>query len=192
MDPRPSLPAGDYWYLGSPDPAIDQLFRRACRLAWPYAVFCAKYYHNDPDFAYDLMDAAVQNAERYYERFNGKRTVLQLSYRITSVIKRLSKQQASRSEMAVGSVSELELLARNFAAKSDVEQDVFIRQVLDRMTLRTRRIVLWRLAGHTWRQIADELGVDRFTLWRQTKKEVLGLLELRSDTHLPGERGEKD
>ena len=192
MDPRPSLPAGDYWYLGSPDPAIDQLFRRACGLAWPYAVYCAKFYHNDPDFAYDLMDAAVQNAERYYARFDGKRTVLQLSYRITSVIKRLSKQRAGRSEMAVGSVSELERLARSFAAIPDVEQDAFIRQVLDRMTPHTRRIVHWRLAGHTWRQIADELGADHITVWRQAKKEILGLLELKSDTPDAEGIGERD
>jgi hypothetical protein len=192
MDPRPSLPAGDYWYLGSPDPAIDQLFRRACGLAWPYAVYCAKFYHNDPDFAYDLMDAAVQNAERYYARFDGKRTVLQLSYRITSVIKRMSKHRANRGEMAVGSVSELERLARGFAAKPDFEQDAFIHQILDRMTPRTRRIVHWRLTGHTWRQIADELGADHITVWRQAKKELLGLLELKSDTPDAEERGEKD
>lgn len=192
MDSRPSLPAGDYWYLGSPDPAVDQLFRRACGLAWPYAIFCAKYYHNDPDLAYELMDAAVQNAERYYERFNRKRTALQLSFRITSVIKRLSKQRTSRSELPVGSLSELELLAQRFAAKPDVEQDAFIRQVLDRMTPRTRQIVLWRLAGHTWRQIADRLGADHLAVWRQTKKEVLGLLELKSDTPDAEERGEKD
>lgn len=192
MDSRPSLPAGDYWYLGSPDPAVDQLFRRACGLAWPYAIFCAKYYHNDSDLAYELMDAAVQNAERYYERFNRKRTALQLSFRITSVIKRLSKQRTSRSELPVGSLSELELLAQRFAAKPDVEQDAFIRQVLDRMTPRTRQIVLWRLAGHTWRQIADRLGADHLAVWRQTKKEVLGLLELRSDTPDAEERGEKD
>jgi len=192
MDPRPSLPAGDYWYLGSPDPAIDQLFRRACGLAWPYAVYCAKFYHNDPDFAYDLMDAAVQNAERYYERFDGKRTALQLSYRITSVIKRLSKQRISKSEIAVGLLSELEVLARRFAAKSDTEQGAYIRQVLDRMPPQTRQIVLWRVAGHTWRQIADRLGADHLAVWRQTKKEILGLLELMSDTPDAEERGEKD
>jgi len=183
MDPRPSLPAGDYWYLGSPDPAIDQLFRRACGLAWPYAVYCAKYYHNDFDFAYDLMDAAVQNAERYYERFDGKRTALQLSYRIISVIKRLSKQRASRSELAVGSLSELELLARSFASKPEIEQDAFIDQVLKRMSPRTRRIVRWRVAGHTWRQIADKLGADHITVWRQAKKEILELLERKSVSH---------
>lgn len=192
MDPRPSLPAGDYWYLGSPDPAINQLFRRACGLAWPYAVYCAKFYHNDRDFAYDLMDAAVENAERYYERFDGKRTALQLSSRIISVIKRLSKQRASRGEVAVGSLSELEWLARTFAAKPDFEQDAFIRQVLDRMSPRTRRIVRWRVAGHSWRQIADELGADHITVWRQAKKEILGLLERKSDTPDAEERGEKD
>lgn len=138
------------------------------------------------------MDAAVQNAERYYERFDGKRTALQLSFRITSVIKRLSKQRASKSEMAVGSLSELELLARGFAGKSDIEQDAFVRQVLDRMTHRTRRIVIWRLAGHTWRQIADELGADHITVWRQAKKEIIGLLELKSDTPDAEEQGEKD
>ena len=192
MDPRPPFPAGDYWYLGSPDPAVDQLFRRACALAWPYALYCATRYHRDPDFAYDLMDEAVQNAERYYERFDGKRTVLQLSFRITSVIKRLSRQRTSRSEIAVGSLSDLEVLVRSFAAKSDVEQDAFMRQVLDRMTPRTRRIVHWRVAGHTWRQIADELGADHIAVWRRARQEILRLLELKSDTHDLEERGEND
>ncbi len=192
MDSRPPVPAGDYWYLGSSDPAVDQMFRRACALAWPYALYCATRYHHDPDFAYDLMDAAVQNAERYYRRFDGERTALQLTYRITSVVRRLSKRRAHRSEMAVGTLSELELLARRLAVQSNIEQDAFIRRVLERMTARTRRIVYWRLAGHTWRQIADELGVDHITVWRQTKKELLGLLELKSDSHDPEERGEKD
>ena len=84
MDPRPSLPAGDYWYLGSPDPAIDQLFGGRAALRGHTPSIAQSIYHNDPDFAYDLMDAAVQNAERYYARFDGKRTALQLSYRITS------------------------------------------------------------------------------------------------------------
>lgn len=192
MDPRPPLPAGDYWYQGSSDPAIDQLFRRACTLAWPYALYCAKRYHHDPDFAYDLMDAAVENAERYYERFDGKRTVLQLSSRIISVIKRVSKQRTSRGEMAVGTLSELEHLAQSFAVKPNIEQDAFICEVLDRMTARTRRIVRWRVAGHSWRQIADELGADHITVWRQAKKEIRGLLEPKADNSDPEARGEKD
>jgi len=191
MDPRPPLSAGDYWYLGSSDPVVDQMFRRACALAWPYAVYRAKRYHGDPDFAYDLMDEAVQNAERYYERSNRQRTALQLAYRIISVVKRISRQRSSRSEMAVGTLSELELLAQSFAEKCEIEQDALINQILHRMNPRTRQIVRWRLAGHTWRQIADEIGADHITIWRQTKREILGLLELRSDTHDLGERSEK-
>lgn len=192
MDPEPPLSARDYWYMGSSDPAIDQLFRRACSLVWPYAVYCAKRYHNDPDFAYDLMDEAVQKAGNYYKRFNGQRTVLQLSYRIFSIIKRVSKRYRIRKEVAVGTLSDLELFELNFQARTDVEQDAIIRQLLDRMTELTRQAVLWRRDGHSWRHVADELGVDHITLWRQTKKEILGLLDLRSGTYDPEKKGRKD
>lgn len=192
MDPRPPLSAPDYWYLGSPDPAIDLLFRRACGLAWPYAVYCATRYHQDPQVAYELMDGAVENAERYYQRFNGQRSAIQISYRIVSVIKRISRQRANRNEVPLGTLSELDLFAQAFHAKTDVEQDMVICQILDRMTERTRQIVRWREAGHSWRQIADELGADHITVWRQASREIRGLLQLKSDTHDPKERGERD
>ena len=192
MDSQPPLSAGDYWYLGSPDPAIDLLFRRACALAWPFAVYCAARYHHDPQFAYELMDGAVENAERYYQRFNGQRSAIQLSYRIISVIKRISRQRANRNEVPQGTLSDLDLFAQAFHAKTDAEQDMMIRQILDRMTDRTRQIVRWREAGHSWRQIADELGADHITVWRQTSREIRGLLELKSDTHDPKEGGERD
>jgi len=192
MDTRPPLSAPDYWYLGSPDPAIDLLFRRACALAWPYAVYCATRYHHDPQVAYELMDAAVENAERYYQRSNGHRSAIQLSYRIISVIKRISKKRANRNEVTLGTLSELDRLTQTLQAKTDFERDVIIHQVLDRMTDRTRQIVRWRTAGHSWRQIADELGADHITVWRQASREIRGLLEMKSDTHDPKERGERD
>jgi len=192
MDPRPPLPAGDYWYLGSSDPATDQMFRRACALAWPYALYCATRYHHDPQVAYELMDGAVENAERYYQRFNGQRSAIQLSYRLISVIKRISKQRANRNEVALGTLSELDRFTQTFQTKTDFERDVIIRQVLDRMTDRTRQIVRWREAGHSWRRIADELGADHITVWRQATREIRGLLELKSDTHDPKEGGERD
>ena len=192
MDSRSPLSAGDYWYLGSPDPATDQLFRRACSIAWPYAVYCATRYHRDPQLAYELMDAAVENAARYLDRFNGRRSAIQLSYRIISVIKRLSKQRANNKEIALGMLSDLELLAQSFRAVSDLEQDAFVRQVFDRTTDRTRQILQWRLAGHTWRQIADELGASRITVWRDVQKEIRGLLQIKSGTSVFEERGERD
>ena len=75
MDSRLPLPSSEYWYLGSPNPAMDELFRRLCVLAWPYALYCATRYLHDIHAAYDLMDAAVSNTERYYERFQGERTL---------------------------------------------------------------------------------------------------------------------
>jgi hypothetical protein len=193
MDSQPPLPGGDYWYLGSSDPAIDQLFRRACALAWPYALYCATRYQRDPHLAYEFMDEAVENAERYYERFNGRRNAVQLSFRIISVIKRLSKQRAEGiKEIASGTLSELDKLVQRHATRPDVEQDAYVRQLLDQMTDRTRRIAYWRLAGHSWRQIAEELGEPRITLWRATNQEIRGLLHLPSDTYTSDERGESD
>ncbi len=53
-------------------------------------------------------------------------------------------------------------------------------------------IYRWREAGASWRQIAEELGVDRITLWRQVRNEIRGLLQLDSGTHGSDERGESD
>src|SRR5271154_6735953 len=101
MDSRPLLPPSDYWYLGSPDPVVDDVFRRVCVLAWPYAVYCATRYLHDAQAAYDLMDAAVCNAESYYERFQRERTHTQLLSRVVSVLKRLSKQRVRNNSREV-------------------------------------------------------------------------------------------
>ena len=112
MDSRLPLPSSEYWYLGSPNPAVDELFRRLCLLAWPYALYCATRYLHDIHAAYDLMDAAVSNTEQYYARFQGERTSTQLFYRIVSVLKRLSKQRVQNNrEVFCGSLDDLEVLA---------------------------------------------------------------------------------
>lgn len=111
MDSRLPLPSREYWYLGSPNPAVDDLFRRVCVLAWPYALYCATRYLRDVHAAYDLMDAAVANAEEYYERFHGERTHTQLFARIVSVLKRLSKQRVQNNrEFEPVAVHEVKLL----------------------------------------------------------------------------------
>ena len=68
MDSRLPLPSREYWYSGSPNPAVDNLFRRVCVLAWPYALYCATRYLRDVHAAYDLMDAAVANANQRWNR----------------------------------------------------------------------------------------------------------------------------
>jgi RNA polymerase sigma factor (sigma-70 family) len=191
MDSRPPLPASEYWYLGSQNPAADDLFRRVCALAWPYAVYCATRYLHDTDAAFDLMDAAVSNAERYYQRFEGRRTSIQLYYRIVSVLKRLSKQRGGKwREIPKGSIFELENLAGSLSAKSETEQTAFINQVIDKLSERSRKITSWRLAGHTWRQIAKELGASHVTVQRVYHKELRRLLSPSSRSS--SEREESD
>ncbi len=193
MASRPPRSPSEYWYLGSPDPDTDQLFRRACALAWPYAVYCATRYLHDPHAAYDLMDDAVENAERYYARFDRQRNSAQIFARIFSVIKRLSKQQVARSrEIAKGSLSDLEILAQSHAVESEAEQAAFVGQILDKMSESSRRITYWRLAGHSWRQIAQELGAHHVTVQRVFHKEIRGLLFPTSGSDNSGERGERN
>ena len=55
-------------------------------------------------------------------------------------IKRISRQRANRNEIPQGALSELDLFAQAFHAKTDVEQDMMPRRILDRMTERTRQI----------------------------------------------------
>jgi len=193
MDSRLPLPSSEYWYLGSPNPAVDDLFRRLCVLAWPYALYCATRYLHDVHAAYDLMDAAVCNAEQYYERFQRERTPTQLFYRIVSVLKRLSKQRVQNNrEIFCGSLYDLEILATALSSKSEADQTAYIDQVLGRMSERSRKITYWRLAGHSWRQIADALEASHVTVRRAYHKELRGLLFPSSDRPSSDEREDSD
>jgi len=188
MDPRLPVRCSEYWYLGSPNPAVDDLFRRVCALAWPYALYCATRYLHDVHAAYDLMDAAVSNAEQYYERFHGERTSTQLFSRIVSVLKRLSKQRVQNNrEIFCGSLFDLEILATQLSSKSEADQTAYIGEVLGRMSERSRKITYWRLAGHSWRQIAGALGTSHATVRRTYQKELCRLLSASSGKSSPDE-----
>ena len=193
MDSRSPLPSGSYWYLGSPNPAADEIFRQVCALAWPYALYCAGRYLHDLHAAYDLMDAAVCNAERYYERFLGERSSRQLFYRVVSVLKRLSKQRARNNrEVSYGSLSNLEILAAAFRSRPEAEQTAYINQVLERMSVRSQKITNWRLAGHSWRQIAEILESNQATVRRVYQKELRTLLSPSLEMRGSAERKDSD
>jgi RNA polymerase sigma factor (sigma-70 family) len=172
---------------------VEDVFRRVCAVAWPYAVYCATRYLHDVHAAYELMDAAVCNAESYYERFRRERTHTQLFYRVVSVLKRLSKQRVRNNrEVSYGSLSNLESLATAFSTRSDAEQRAYINQVLARMSERSRNITQWRLVGHSWRQIAETLQSSRATVRRSYRKELRGLLLFNSDWPGSDERKDSD
>ncbi|HET9099274.1 MAG TPA: hypothetical protein VFN62_02705 [Acidobacteriaceae bacterium] len=139
------------------------------------------------------MDAAVENAEQYYQRFQGERTSTQLFYRIMSVLKRLSKQRVNNNhEIFYGSLSDLEILATRHSAKSEADQMAYIDQLLRRMSERSRKITYWRLAGHSWRQIADALEASHATVRRTYHKELRRLLFPSSDKSGSDEREDSD
>ena len=177
MDSEPHLPIGEYWCQESPDPELDRLLRHACILAWPYVVYCASRFLHDPHIAFDLMDDAVDNARRYYERFQGKRTAVQLWYRICSVAKRLSKAQAAGNrESFEGSLLDLEIFSLCYSTKPDSEQMEIVQQMLGRLSDRSREIAYWRLAGHSWEQIAEWLGSNHMAVRRVLHREINRLL----------------
>lgn len=176
MDSRPRLPFSEYWYLGSPDRAVDTLFRHVCSLAWPWALFCATRYLHDIHAAYDLMDAAVSNTEQYYQRFQGDRTPNQLLQRMVSVLKRLSKQRLRHNrEIPSGSLSDLEAYALHLSFRP-AEEHAYLNEALGRMSERSRQITHWRLAGHSWRQIAERFASNHTSIRRAYYKELRGLL----------------
>jgi RNA polymerase sigma factor (sigma-70 family) len=179
---RPPPPSGEYWYFGAQDRAVDDLFRRACALAWPYALLCATRYLHDIHAAYDLMDEAVSNAEQYYERFNGNRTFSQIFYRVLSVLKRISKQRGlNNREVPSGTLPDLERKANVLSSKPEAEQSAYVEELLARMTDRSRKIAIWRTEGHTWRQIAGKLKVNHAAVRRAYYRELRRLLSPASD-----------
>jgi len=193
MDSGPHLPISDYWCQQSPDPELDRLLRHACILAWPYVVYCASRFLHDPHIAYDLMDDAVANARRYYERFQGKRTAIQLWHRICSVAKRLSKARAARNrEKFQGSLQDLEIFSLYYSAKPQAEQNAIVEQLLSRLSDRSRQIAYWRLAGHNWEQIAERLGSNHMTVRRVLHREINRLLFQSSVSDKEGKKGKTD
>jgi DNA-directed RNA polymerase specialized sigma24 family protein len=177
MGSKPNFPQHEYWYLGRSPRDAGESFHEACGLAWPYASYCAIRFLHDSHAAYDLMDAAVENTERYYERFDGDRTSKQLVYRLLSVLKRLSLQWSRRQrEVPCGTLSDLESVMAEWSERPDIEQAIFASQLLARLSDQSRMIALWRLQGHTWRHIAKALNVNHTTLQRNYRKELRGLL----------------
>lgn len=60
------------------------------------------------------------------------------------------------------------------------------------MSERSRKITYWRLAGHSWRQIADALESSHATVRRAYHKELRGLLVPSSDRSSSEEREDSD
>lgn len=177
-DPAPEDGAEgfEYWYPGSTETYPHAVVRTACRLAWPKALYYATHYHSDLHVAHELMDEAVAQAQRYYDRNGKEKTVQQVWYYVVGCLKRLSMRRSSRTEVSAGTLSDLELIAQHMKARTLDEERVFLSEVLGRMTPRTRRIFEWRAAGHSFRAIAKQLNTSHATLVRAYNKELRELI----------------
>lgn len=172
-----SPPPSDYWFPASADDSANELLRRASECAWPYAVHCATRYHRDIHVAHELMDDAVLKAERYLATAGDRQpSPRRLWSYLISVLKRLSKQRLRHHEIPSGSLSDLELIAQHLARGTPQEERVYVRQLVSRMTPQMQKIFYWRLAGHTFRQIAVELKLDHATIVRTYNKELRELI----------------
>jgi hypothetical protein len=180
MEPGPSPPPSDYWHPAAADHRIDLLLRDASRRAWPYAVYCATHYHRDIHVAHELMDDAVEKTERYLTNSDEEPPPKRAWYYIISVLKRLSKERIQHQEVLSGSLSDLELIAQRLARGTPQEESAYVNQLVSRMAPQTRQIYYWRLAGHSFRQIARELQSDHATIIRAYNKELRELILPRS------------
>lgn len=176
MESRPPLPVLEYWYPGSLDRTIDSSLRAACSLVWPYAVYCAMRYHQDIHVAHELMDEALPKAEQYILRSGRERELRQVWYYLISLVKRLSKERSRHTELPAGSLIDLEQIARHLAPSTPQDESAYVNQLLSRMSPRTRQIIHCRVDGHSFRQIAKDLGSDHVTIIRAYYRELRELI----------------
>lgn len=158
------------WAYTTGHPASDEKLEAAAKAAWPYCRLCARTYLNDSDTAPELMDHAVRNASGYILRHPDAPSQ-KLVARIKSVIRRRAKQLWARSshELSVGSISDMEPL---LFADQDVENRVFVNELLSRLSPFAQRIENRRSSGYTWREIAQELEMDHTAVRRAYLREL--------------------
>ena len=176
MESRPRLPLSEYWYPGALDRSIDSTLRAACTLTWPYALYCATRFHRDIHVAHELMDEALPRAERYILRSGRERELKQVCYRLLSLVKRLSRQRLRHAELPAGLLSDLEQITHQLGTSTPQEARAYLNQLLSRMSPQTRQIIHWRAAGHSFRQIAKDLGSDHVTIIRAYYRELRELI----------------
>jgi DNA-directed RNA polymerase specialized sigma24 family protein len=122
------------------------------------------------------MDEALPKAEQYILRSGRERELKPVCYRLLSLVKRLSKQRLRRAELPAGLLSDLEPITHQLGNSTPQEASAYLNQLLSRMSPQTRQIIHWRVAGHSFRQIAKELRCDHATIIRAYNRELRELV----------------
>jgi hypothetical protein len=163
------------WAFTTGHQASDQKLEAAAKAAWSHSLLCAWIYLYDHDAAPELMDHAVQNASLYVTRHPDS-TSEKLIARLKSVIRRRAKQLASkrRREQHSGSMLDMEHL---LADQLDVEERVYVNELLSQLSPFAQSIVNRRWHGYTWREIAREWEMDHTTVRRAYFRELKSVLQ---------------
>ena len=163
------------WAYTTGHQASDQKLLAAAKAAWSYSLLCAWTYLGERESARDLMDHAVQNAFRYFDRHPDS-SFEKLVARIKSVIRRRAKQLAAKRnrELSSGSMADMERL---LTGQLGVEERVYAYELLSKLSTFAQAVVNRRWHGYSWREIAKELEMDHTAVRRAYLRELESLLQ---------------
>lgn len=163
------------WAYTTGHQASDQKLQTAAKAAWSYCTLCAWTYLNDRDSARELMDHALGNACQYLIRHPDS-TEEKLLARLRSSLRRKAKQMSARRdrERSSGSMADMEQL---LVHQLGMEQMVYARELLSRLSPFAQGVVSLRWHGYTWRQIANEFDMDHTAVRRAYLRELDSLLQ---------------
>jgi len=148
---------------------------------WPQACRRAHSILGDDSDAAELMEASVESISRYLDHKNMplfSANVAALLHRAFYCRTRRLARKMERLE-AVGTTSDLAGLEQALDHSNDLDRDLDFRKIVQHLTSRSCRILWLRQAGHTWEDIANELGIAtstaKNTFWREIKQIRLTL-----------------
>ena len=121
------------------------------------------------------MDHAVHNAVDYLGR-HPDALEDKLTARVKSVLRRRVKQLAAKRnrELSHGSLTDLEPM---YAERPEIEQRVYVRELLAQLSPFANSIVHWRWLGYSWREIAKQFEMDHTAVRRAYFRELESVLQ---------------
>ena len=121
------------------------------------------------------MDHAVHNAVDYLGR-HPDALEDKLTARVKSVLRRRVKQLAAKRnrELSHGSLTDLEPM---YAERPEIEQRVYVRELLAQLSPFANSIVHWRWLGYSWREIAKQFEMDHTAVRHAYFRELESVLQ---------------
>jgi DNA-directed RNA polymerase specialized sigma24 family protein len=155
--------------------------RAAGHEVWPQVCRRARSMLGDDTEAAELLEASVESISRYLDQ----KRVPVFSANIAALLYRAfycrAMRQAHKNAKveAVGTTGDLAGLEHAVDQSADLDRDLDFRKIVQHLTPRSCRILCLRQAGHSWEDIASELGIAvstaQNTFWREIKQVRLKL-----------------